>query len=113
MEHARKKLTKADFYYENMTHSQFVDMIDREFPISLKYNANLINRIQARYPILTKSQIAIIVKALFLAIRRIILMGDYLTIYGLVIQLHMFLYYWKDLLCVKMRYITDHILRKK
>lgn len=62
-----------------MTHQQMVDLVNKENPISLKYNESLINRIHTKYPIINKIEISIIVKSIFQSIREFLILGKVLN----------------------------------
>lgn len=51
-------------------------------PISLAYIQHIIDRIHNRYPLVDKSDIAIVVKAFFESIRDILFAGDSISVSG-------------------------------
>jgi hypothetical protein len=67
------------FSFKDMSHQQMVDLVNNENPIKLKYNEDLINRVYARYPLIDKSQISIIVKAIFQSFRDLLVLGKVLN----------------------------------
>jgi len=71
-----------------------VDKLNDENPIDLKYNEDLVNRIHARYPLITKTQVSIIVKAVFKSFRDLLVLGDILNFNNLFFdtKLHFFDY---------------------
>jgi hypothetical protein len=56
-----------------------VDILNTDSPISLKYNENLINRVYARYPLIEKHQVSMIVKAIFQSMRDLLVLGKVLN----------------------------------
>jgi nucleoid DNA-binding protein len=76
-----KKKYKAETYkYKNRTHREVYDIVEKELPISLKNNENLINQIHERYPILSKTEISIIVKMVFSSLREMLILGKIINI---------------------------------
>lgn len=71
----KKQKQVAPFAYKDLTNKQVVDIINIDLPISLRYNEDLINRIHARYSVIDKAQISIIVKAVFSSIREFLMLG--------------------------------------
>ena|SRR5579885_1326210 len=80
------------FSFRHKTNQQMVDQLNIEKPISLKYNEELINRIHARYPVIDKSEVGIIVKAVFQSIRDLWVLGKVLNFNNLFLgaKLHFF-----------------------
>lgn len=74
----KPKIVKP-FFFKNHTHQQIVDLLNLEDPISLKYNEDLINRVHARYSIIDKPQISIIVKSIFQSLRDFLVLGKVLN----------------------------------
>ena len=75
-----KYLDKYDFSYKDLSHEDVVKIINSELPIKLKYNEDLIDRISEKYPLLTKTQIAVIVVKTFETIREIFIRSDILNL---------------------------------
>jgi hypothetical protein len=57
----KKQKTIVPFDFKDMTHQQMVDYLNENHPISLKHNEDLVNRVFARYPVLDKSEVGIII----------------------------------------------------
>lgn len=79
----KKQKTVNPFSFKNMDHQEMVDLLNDKNPISIKYNEDLINRIYARYPMLDKTTIAIIVKATFASFRDLLVLGEILNFHNL------------------------------
>src|SRR5271157_4289870 len=62
-----------------MTNQEMVDQLNNEYPISLKRNENLVNRVHNRYPLLDKSEIGVIIKAIFTSFRDLLVLGKILN----------------------------------
>ena len=81
-----------NYHFRNKTNQQVVDELNIEIPINLKYNENLVNRIHARYPVIDKSEVGIIVKSVFQSIRDLWILGNVLNFNNLFLhaKLHFF-----------------------
>jgi hypothetical protein len=77
-----------------MTNQQIVDHLNEKYPISLRHNEDLINRVHARYPLIEKSDVGIIVKAIFSSFRDLLVLGKILNFNNLFFdtKLHFFDY---------------------
>lgn len=75
----KKQKTIKPFYFRDLSHQQVVDLLNKEYPISLKCNEDLIDRIHQRYPLINKSEIGIIVKAVFSSFRDLLILGKILN----------------------------------
>ena len=75
----KKQQTVKPFSFKNKTHQEVVDYFNDEYPISIKHNEDLINRIYARYPLISKAEIAMIVKATFSSFRDLLILGKVLN----------------------------------
>lgn len=73
------KKPKTPFSFKDITYQQVVDHLNDEYPISIKHNEDLINRVYARYPLITKAQIGTITKAIFLSMRDLLILGRVLS----------------------------------
>jgi hypothetical protein len=69
-----------------------VDELNAEYPISLKHNEDLVNRVHAKYPLLDKSEVGIIIKAVFASFRDLLVLGKILNFNNLFFdtKLHFF-----------------------
>lgn len=76
----KKKYKAENFRYKNKTHREVYEIINKKLPISLKNNEDLINRVHERYPILSKTEISIVVKAIFSALRELLILGKIVNI---------------------------------
>ena len=75
----KKQKTVVPFSFRKMSHQEMVDHLNENYPISLKHNEDLVNRVHARYPLLDKHEIGIIVKAVFASIRDLLVLGKVLN----------------------------------
>lgn len=66
--------------FKDMNVEQFIKELNREFPIHLEYQKDLIDRVHARYPVLERSQIAYLIKNIFIVIRELLLRGKVLQL---------------------------------
>lgn len=60
-----------------------INILNRKYPISLKYIQHLVDRVYSRYPLIEKYEITLIIKYFFESIRDILLNDDIITIAGL------------------------------
>jgi hypothetical protein len=75
-----KKAKKVKpFFFQDMDHQEVVDLLNEEYPINIKYNEDLVNRVHARYPLITKTEVSIIVKAVFQSFRDLLVLGKVLN----------------------------------
>jgi predicted DNA-binding protein YlxM (UPF0122 family) len=90
----KKPKTVKPFYFKDLSHQEMADLLNEENPVNLKYNEDIINRIHARYPLLEKSQISIIVKSVFHSLRELLVLGKVLNFNNLFFdgKLHFFDY---------------------
>jgi hypothetical protein len=90
----KKQKTVAPFTFKDQTHQQMVDQLNNDYPISLKHNEDLVNRVHARYPLLDKSEVGIIIKAVFASFRDLLVLGKILNFNNLFFdtKLHFFDY---------------------
>lgn len=94
----KKPKTIRAFYFKDLTHQDMVDLVNIENPINLKYNEDLVNRISARYPLISRVQTAIIVRGIFQSIRDLLVLGKVLNFNKLFFdtKLHFFDYHKGD-----------------
>lgn len=87
----KTKITKP-FYFIDKSHQDIVDIINSEYPVNLKFNEDLLERIHTRYPILKKSEIGIILKSIFQSMRELLILGKILNFHNLFFdtKLHIF-----------------------
>jgi len=88
----KKPKTVVPFAFKDMTHQQMVDHLNDNYPISLKHNEDLVNRVYARYPLLDKSEVGIIIKAVFASFRDLLVLGKVMNFNNLFFdaKLHFF-----------------------
>jgi hypothetical protein len=75
----KKQKTVVPFSFKDMTNQQMVDSLNENYPISLKNNEDLVSRVHARYPLLDKSEVGIIIKAVFSSFRDLLVLGKVLN----------------------------------
>jgi hypothetical protein len=90
----KKPKVVKPFYFKELSHQQVVDQLNVENPINLKYNEDLVNRVCARYPLISRVQVAVIVGAIFKSFRDLMLLGKVLNFNNLFFdaKLHFFDY---------------------
>ena len=90
----KKQKTTSPFWFKGMTHQQMVNILNEEYPVNLKYNEDLVNRVYLRYPMLDRTSISIIIKAVFQSLRDLMVLGSILNFHKLFFdcKLHFFDY---------------------
>lgn len=90
----KKQKTVKPFFFKDLTHQQMVELLDHERPLNIKYNEDLVNRVYARYPLIPKSEVSLIVKTIFRSIRELMVLGKVLNFNNLFFdtKLHFFDY---------------------
>jgi hypothetical protein len=88
----KKQKTVKPFYFKEASHEEVSNLIDNELPINLKYNEDLINRIHQRYPIISKSEIAFIVKTIFQSFRELLILGDIINFHNVFFNTKLYFY---------------------
>ena len=82
------------FNFNNLSHQQMVDLLNVELPVNIKYNEDLVNRVYARYPLIDKSSVSLIIKSVFQSFRDLLVLGKVLNFNNLFFdtKLHFFDY---------------------
>jgi hypothetical protein len=90
----KKQKTVKPFSFKDTTNQQMVDQVNDQYPISLKYNEDLVNRVSARYTLIDKSEVAVIIKATLQSFRDLLILGKVLNFNNLFFdaKLHFFDY---------------------
>lgn len=104
------------FYFKDQEHQEVVDLLNSEYPVNIKYNEELVDRVYARYPLISKTEVSIIIKMVFQSIRELLILGKVLNFNNLFFdtKLHFF-DYRKDghiLPSLKVKISTPPPLRK-
>ena len=74
-----KLKTVKEYYFQEVDRQEMVDQLNRDLPVNIKYNENLVDRVHARYPLLDKTEISVIVKSVFQSIRDLLVLGKVLN----------------------------------
>lgn len=74
-----KKKTVKPFYFKELSNEEVSKQLDEDYPINLKYNEELIDRIHAKYPYVSKTEVSIVVKSIFQSIRELLVCGKILN----------------------------------
>jgi len=84
-------------YFKEMSHKDVVALIEQKYPIKLKYNEDLINRVSSRYPLIDKIKITLIIKTFFQSIRSLLILGKILTFHDIFINTKLFFFdHWRN-----------------
>lgn len=74
------KLKKIkEYYFKDLDRKEMIDQLNNDLPVNIKYNKDLVDRVHARYPLLDKTEVSIIVKAVFQSIRDLLVLGKILN----------------------------------
>ena len=68
---------------KDKTFDEIISDINKQYPIKLNNGEDLIERIHARYPLVSKTEIAVIINATFESIREFLIRGEIVSINGL------------------------------
>lgn len=88
----KKQKTVIPFFFKDQSHQQVIDYLNIEYPISLKYNKDLVERVYQRYPLINKSEVGIIVKAIFSSFRDFLILGRVLNFNNLFFDTKLFFF---------------------
>lgn len=86
----RKKETKP-FYFKDLTHEDMVAGLNSEYPIDLRHNTDLIDRVCERYPLIPKSEVIIIIREVFQSLRESLILGKVLNFYNLFFSFRLYI----------------------
>ncbi len=75
----RKPKTVKYYSFKDLDKQDMADILNKDLPISLRKNEDLITRIHDRYPLIDKSQISLIVKTVFQSMRELMILGKILS----------------------------------
>jgi hypothetical protein len=79
----KQKTLDQEFSFQDQTKQEMVDQLNEEFPVSLKHNEDLLNRVCARYPLLSQGEVGIIIQAVFSSFRDLLVLGKVLNLNSL------------------------------
>jgi len=113
----KKIKTTVPFDFKDKSKQEMVDYLNANHPISLKNNEELVNRVYSRYPLLDKSEVGIIVKAVFSSMRDLLVLGKILNFHNLFFNMKLFFFEFRSgghiLPSLRVRVSTPPKLRKK
>ena len=95
MEKISKRHAVNPFFFKDMSRKDMVDLLNKEFPIKLIYNEELIDRISEQYPLIEKYKVAIIVLNILNSLRELLVLGKVLN-------------FTKMFSCVKLMFFAHH-----
>jgi hypothetical protein len=78
------KLKKIkEYYFKEIDRKDMVDHLNSTLPVNIKYNEDLVDRVHSRYPLLDKTEVSVIVKAVFQApVKELFKNGQELTLFN-------------------------------
>jgi hypothetical protein len=93
----KKPKTVREFIFSELSHQEMVDILNKEAPINLKYNEELVNRVYARYPFIDKSEVAFVIRGIFQSFRDLLVLGKVLNFNNLFFDTKLYFFdYRKD-----------------
>jgi len=104
------------FFFKNKSAQEVVDFLNENYPVSLtNRNNDLIDRIAARYPIISREQVKIIVEKFFTVCREKLILGHNLNIKKIFHDTSLF-FYTRELnnkvsACLRVRMKTPKFLK--
>jgi len=113
----KKQKIVRPFSFNGRSHQDMVDLLNKELPINLRYNEAMINRIHNKYPLISKTEISIIVRAVFQSFRDLLVLGNVLNFNGLFFDTKLFFFQrfrkGRIVPSMKVKLTTPPKLRKK
>jgi hypothetical protein len=88
----KKPKVVKEYYFKDMTNSDMMELLNKDLPINIKYNEDLVNRICNRYTLLDKKQISVIVKSVFQSLRDLLVLGKVLNFNNLFFDTKLFFF---------------------
>lgn len=89
----KPKIVKP-FYFKDLSNQQVCDLLNERYPVNIKYNESLVDRVYERYPLISKREVSIIIKSVFQSFRNLLILGKVLNFNNLFFdtKLHFFDY---------------------
>ena len=85
-----KRKIPVPFYFQYLSNDLIAKFINIRFPINLKYNEDLLDRVHSRYPLIEKGLIAIIIQQTFQAWRDLLILGHIFDIQSVFLKARLF-----------------------
>ena len=73
------------FAFKQKTHEEVVNIINDKIPIKLNNNEDLVTRVHNRYPMVSKAEVALVVKSAFEVIRDCIILGKTINLHSIIV----------------------------
>ena len=64
-----------------------ISLVNKELPINLNYNEDIINRIYDKYPLVNKKTIILVVNFTFIALRNFLIIGKVINFFNLFLSI--------------------------
>ena len=71
----KNKKADQEFHYLEISKEEFRDQVNESFPIEIRQLEPIIDRIHHKYPLIDKTQISLIVRAVFESLRDFLILG--------------------------------------
>src|ERR1700723_2936531 len=88
----KKQKVGVPFFFKKISHQDTVNELNDDYPINLKYNEELIDRICQRYYLIDKAHIGHIVKTIFQSFRELLILQKVLNFNNLFFDTKLFFF---------------------
>lgn len=105
-----KKIKK--FYFDQLTHDDMVELLNSEYPINIKHLSIIVDKIYAKYPLIDKIEISIIVRAVFESIREFLVLGHIINFNKIFFDTKLHFFKFKEAIGLKVKLTTPPYIRK-
>lgn len=88
------------FFFQGESHQEMVKKINDKLPIQMIELEEIINRVYNRYPLISKSEVTLIIKTVLEGWREILILGETLSLPNVIfnMKLHFFVHMRKKIL---------------
>lgn len=70
------------FYFKDI--DKFIEELNKDFPIKLSNMEDIIEKVHLKYPLISKAEISLIIKNIFLSLRELLFRGYTMRFLGLI-----------------------------
>lgn len=88
----KKEKVVKEFHFIGLSKQELSNILNKELPINIKSLEPIVNRVYEKYPVIDKSEVSLIIKTVFEAIREFLVLGYVINFNKLVfdMKLHFF-----------------------
>lgn len=88
----KKQKQVKPYYFTDKSHKAIVEELNNKYPVTLKYNLDLINRVHEKYPYINKLQLIIIATKAFETLRELIVLGNVINFNKIFFDMKLFFF---------------------